>query len=162
MKYSDLETVNSVTAAKMLNKAARIVYTTEKYGKRGEFGELLLHALVRQTFDSEPAISKIYYKTAANDTVKGFDAVHVVEQDGELELWLGEVKFHKNAKQAIRSVVDELRKHTQQDYLRAEFLLISGKIDPKWPHAGKIKNLLSDRRSLALEQANPVRFFAWL
>ena len=48
MKYSDLEDVNSATAAKMLNKAAKTVYTTEKYGKRGEFGELLLHALIRQ------------------------------------------------------------------------------------------------------------------
>ena len=148
MKYSDLEDVNSATAAKMLNKAAKTVYTTEKYGKRGEFGELLLHALVRQTFKSEPAISKIYYKTAANDTVKGFDAVHVVENDGKLELWLGEVKFYKDAKDAIRDVAKELEVHTQCDYLRSEFILISGKIDGNWPHAQKIKDLLSERKSL--------------
>lgn len=148
MKYSDLEDVNSVTAAKMLNKAAKTVYTTEKYGKRGEFGELFLHALIRQTFDSEPVISKIYYKTATNDTVKGFDAVHIVEQDNNLELWLGEVKFYKNAKDAIRDVVDELKTHTQNDYLQNEFVMISGKIDDKWPHAQKIKELLSKRNSL--------------
>lgn len=148
MKYSDLEDVNSATAAKMLNKAAKTVYTTEKYGERGEFGELLLHALIRQTFNSEPAISKIYYKTANNDTVKGFDAVHIVEQGGNLELWLGEVKFYKNAKDAVRDVVKELAVHTQNDYLRNEFVLISGKLDERWPHAPAIKELLSERKSL--------------
>lgn len=148
LKYSELEDVNSVTAAKMLNEAARTVYTTDKYKKRGEFGELLLHALIRETFDSHPAISKIYYKTAANETVKGFDAVHVVENSDRLELWLGEVKFYKDAKAAIRDVVAELEAHTQNDYLRAEFILISGKIDTNWPHSKKIKDLLSERKSL--------------
>lgn len=148
MKYSDLEDVNSATAAKMLNKAAKTVYMTEKYGKRGEFGELLLHALIRQTFNSEPAISKIYYKTANNDTVKGFDAVHIVEQSGDLELWLGEVKFYKNAQGAVRDVAKELAVHTQNDYLRNEFVLISGKLDDRWPHALAIKELLSERKSL--------------
>lgn len=148
MKYSELEDVNSATAAKMLNKAARTVYTTDKYGKRGEFGELLLHALLRQTLNSEPAISKIYYKTSANDTVKGFDAVHVVENDEKLELWLGEVKFYKEAKSAIRDILKEIEAHIKIDYLRGEFILISGKIDPNWPHASKLKAMLSERKSL--------------
>lgn len=148
LKYSELEDVNSATAARMLNKAAKTVYTTDKYQKRGEFGELLLHALIRETFNSHPAISKLYYKTSANDTVKGFDAVHVVENDGELELWLGEVKFYKDAKDAIRDVLKELDDHTQNDYLRGEFILIAGKIDASWPHAEQIKSLLSERKSL--------------
>ena len=148
MKYSELEDVNSATAARMLNNAARTVYATDKYGKRGEFGELLLHALVRQTFSSEPAVSKIYYKTSNNDTVKGFDAVHVVEQDDELELWLGEVKFYKDAKGAIRNVVKELVVHSQNDFLRNEFLLIAGKIDDRWKHSQSLKSLISKRQSL--------------
>jgi hypothetical protein len=148
MKYSTLEDVNSATAANMLNKAARTVYTTDKYGKRGEFGELLLHAFIRQTFDSEPAISKIYYKTSANDTVKGFDAVHVVENDNKLELWLGEVKFYKDANSAIKDVVEEIKDHTDHDYLRSEFILISGKIDDNWPHAQQVKRLMGERISL--------------
>ena len=81
LKYSELQNVNYLTAAQMLRNAAKTVYTTDKYGKRGEFGELLLHAFIRQAFDSEPAVSKIYYKTANNETVKGFDAVHIVEQE---------------------------------------------------------------------------------
>ena len=148
LKYSELEDFNSGTGMRLIKKAAKTVYTTDKYQKRGEFGELLLHALIREVFSSEPAISKIYYKTAANDTVKGFDAVHVVENSGELELWLGEVKFYKKLREAIRDVVPELKKHTERDYLRDEFILIASKIDDAWAHADKLRQLISERTSL--------------
>jgi hypothetical protein len=148
MKYSELEEFNSGTAMRLMRRAAKTVYTTDKYGRRGEFGELLLHALLREVFNSEPAISKIYYKSATNETVKGFDAVHIVESDDGLELWLGEVKFYKNANQAVRDIGKEIIDHTGIDYLRNEFLLIDNKIDPQWQHAEKIKKLISERTTL--------------
>jgi hypothetical protein len=148
MKYSELEEFNSGTAMRLMRRAAKTVYTTDKYGKRGEFGELLLHALLREVFDSEPAISKIYYKSATNETVKGFDAVHIVDRGDGLELWLGEVKFYKNAGQAVRDIAKEIIDHTDIDYLRNEFLLIDNKIDPQWAHADKIKKLISERTTL--------------
>jgi len=148
LKYSDLEDMNSVTAMRLIKSAAKTVYTTPKYAKRGEFGELLLHALIREVFDSQPAISKIYYKSATNDTVKGFDAVHVVDNAGELELWLGEVKFYKDIAAAIRDVTAQLAAHMATDYLRDEFILITSKVDSKWQHAEKLKQLISDRTSL--------------
>lgn len=148
MKYSELEEFNSGTAMRLMRRAAKTVYTTDKYGKRGEFGELLLHALLREVFDSEPAISKIYYKSATNETVKGFDAVHIVESEDGLELWLGEVKFYKDAGAAVRDIAKEITDHTGVDYLRSEFLLINNKIDPQWKHAEKIKELISERTTL--------------
>ncbi len=148
LKYSDLEDLNSSTAVRLIKKAAKTVFTTKKYKKRGEFGELLLHALIREIFGSEPAISKIYYKSALNETVKGFDAVHVVENDGELELWLGEVKFYKSISSAIRDVKQELEDHTRNDYLRDEFILISSKIDSRWKHREQLNKLISSRKSL--------------
>lgn len=148
LPYSELEDLNSGSAIRLMKQAAKTVYTTDKYSKRGEFGEILLHALLREVFNSEPAISKIFYKTANNETVKGFDAVHVVENGDELELWLGEVKFYKDAHAAIRDISAEIREHTENDYLRDEFLLISNKIDPKWPHREKLKKLISKRTSL--------------
>jgi hypothetical protein len=36
------------------------VYTTEKFKRRGEFGELLLHAVIRELWETEPAVSKLY------------------------------------------------------------------------------------------------------
>lgn len=148
LKYSELEEFNSGTAMRLMRQAAKTVYTTDKYGKRGEFGELLLHAFLREVFDSEPAISKIYYKSATNETVKGFDAVHVVQGDEGLELWLGEVKFYQDAKKAVYDISNEITAHTGIDYLRSEFILIGNKLDLRWQHAPAVKDLISGRRSL--------------
>ncbi|MCU7866439.1 MAG: DUF1837 domain-containing protein [Candidatus Thiodiazotropha sp. (ex Lucinoma borealis)] len=142
LTHEELKDLNSATAIALLRRAAKAIYNTDKYTKRGEFGEVLLHAIIRQIFGSVPAISKIYYKDSANDTVKGFDAVHVVDAGDGLELWIGEVKFYKDINAAIRDVVGELDAHTQTDYLREEFALIGNKIDKKWPHADELMKLI--------------------
>lgn len=148
LKYSDLADMNFANSRRLLKKAAQTVFTTDKYQKRGEFGELLLHVLIREIFDSQPAISKIFYKSSTNETVKGFDAVHVVQSGEDLELWLGEVKFYKTLSSAIREVVAELELHTDRDYLRNEFMLIESKIDSNWEHAEKLRKLISQRTPL--------------
>lgn len=148
LKYSDLEDINSGTARRALRTAAKTVYNTPKYQRRGEFGEILLHALLREIFDSQPAISKIYYKSSVNETVKGFDAVHIVENGDSLELWLGEVKFYKDINSAISEVVAEMHVHLEHDYLKNEFILIAPKIDDNWEHANSLKKLISSKTSL--------------
>lgn len=124
-----MQHANSVS---LIRRAAKVVYDTKKFKKRGEFGELLLHAIVRQVHKSIPAISKIYYKTANTDTVKGFDAVHVVGPPNHMELWLGEAKFYNDIGGAIRDVVTELETHLGTDYLRAEFNLITVRSTPRF------------------------------
>jgi hypothetical protein len=94
LSYSERQKINDQTSVELLQRAAELVYTTKKFENRGEFGELILHALIRELFQSNPAISKIYYKDSHNSTVKGFDAVHVVQANGSFELWLGEAKFY--------------------------------------------------------------------
>ncbi|GMV50723.1 MAG: hypothetical protein AMXMBFR67_22660 [Nitrospira sp.] len=145
---SECATLGHQNAAKLLRLAAKRVYDTKKFENRGEFGEVLLHAAIRQIFDSLPAVSKIYYKSANNDTVKGFDAVHVVGPPEDLELWLGETKFYTEIGRAICDVVAELQSHIETDYLRNEFALIVNKIDPKWPHAEVLEKLLQPGVSL--------------
>ncbi|GAA5506701.1 DUF1837 domain-containing protein [Novipirellula caenicola] len=139
--------------ARLLNRAAQVIYDTKtasstSRNKRGEIGEILLHACLRNLFGTLPAISKFYYKDAMNVTVKGFDAVHVVATDDSLELWLGEVKFYSNVKQAIRDAIKEIEEHTQRDYLRSEFALITNKIDDRWCHADRLKKLMDKNTSL--------------
>jgi hypothetical protein len=145
---SEWQSMQHANSVKLIRRAAQVVYESKKFEKRGEFGELLLHAIVRQVHKSIPAISKIYYKTANNDTVKGFDAVHVVGPPEDMELWLGEAKFYNDIARAIRDVVKELETHLGTDYLRAEFNLITGKIDDSVPHAAQLKKLLSPNTSL--------------
>jgi hypothetical protein len=148
LSFTERREFNSATGVRLMRRAAQTVYATEKYHRRGEFGELLLHMVLSEAYGTEPAISKMFFKDASNDTVKGFDSVHVAQLGQELELWLGEVKFYDDLDRAIRDVVDELRKHAERDYLRAEFLAIMNKIDDSWPHAAAMKSLLDEDTSL--------------
>lgn len=84
-----------------------------------------------------PLISKIFFKDSPNDTVKGYDSVHVVEVPDGLDLWLGEVKFYDDAAGVARDVIKELHGHTRIDYLRTEFTAIWRKIDRSPPPAGR-------------------------
>ena len=147
---NELKSITSSNALKMIRKAAQSVYQTDKYENRGEFGELFLHIILRQIYGSIPAISKIYFKDSVNNTVKGFDAVHIININNKFELWLGEVKFYKNARKAILDVIDEIQKHTTQDYLKSEKMLLLNKIDidPKSPFHPILSKLLNSNTSL--------------
>lgn len=148
LSFSEHESIKGTNAVSQLRAAAQTVYDTDKYDRRGEFGELLLHALLRETRHTELAISKIFFKDSVNNTVKGFDAIHVVDTPQGLELWLGEVKFYKDIGKAIADVVTELEAHFRDDYLKKEFLLITRKLDPAWSGTPKLKALLHRNVSL--------------
>lgn len=148
LTYGELESLDAGNMVSLMREAVRKLYTSGKFERRGEFGELILHAAIREVFDSLPAISKIYYKSSTNNTVKGFDAVHIVANDDGIELWLGEAKFYNEINGAIREVVKELHQHVEKNYLKNEFLLIKGKIDEKWPYAEQLKRLLDPKVSL--------------
>jgi hypothetical protein len=143
LKWSQLQNLNSATAYRMIEDAARRVYESEHYGRRGEFGELLLHAALRSHFGSEPAVSKLFYKTGDNDTVKGFDCVHIVDHDDAdgVELWLGEAKFYADITDAMQKAISSLEELTATERLKREFVLIRGLVDDTWPYADEFKAL---------------------
>ncbi len=148
LEYSELDQFHAGTGRRQLRKAARMMYASDKYKSRGEFGELLLHAACREIYRSEPAISKIFFKGAVNETVHGFDSVHVVADGDALELLLGEVKFYANVSSAMSAVAAELEEHLEADWLRSECMLISNRLDPAWPHSDRLRELISERRTL--------------
>ena len=144
----EYRTLTGANARRQLRAAAQSIYTSPKYETRGEVGAILLHAIIRQEFGSVPIISKIFYKDAPNDTVKGFDALHIVEATSGLELWLGEVKLYQDFASAVRDVVKELQQHTTIPYLRTEFAAIWRKLDPTHPHHDALQNLLMGNISM--------------
>lgn len=148
LTYSERQNLSAGNAAELLARPAASVYTSEKYQKRGEIGELLLHVICREVFETYPAISKYFYKDSGNNTVKGFDAVHVISRNKKLELWLGESKFYSCIDQAIAAAIKDLKAHTTRDYMRAEFVTIRNMIDPKWPDADRLKKLIHPNVSL--------------
>ncbi|MBD2770217.1 DUF1837 domain-containing protein [Hymenobacter sp. BT664] len=148
LDWTELTSIGPHNMMARARQAARNFYKSDKYEKRGEIGELLLHAIIRQTFGTLPAISKMFYKDSPNDTVKGFDVVHVVDSGDNLELWIGEVKLYEDITRAIYDVSQELVTHLSDEYLEGEFIAINNKIDPNWPHAEKLKKLLHRNTSL--------------
>lgn len=149
LSYSEIHEVDSTEWMDKLRKSVAMIYNSPKYKSRGEFGELLLHYILKDFYKTIPAISKMYFKDGPNETVKGFDAVHVIENDeGLLDLWLGEVKFYKNASQAIKDVIPEIKEHFAHDYLRTEFIAITNKLDKERPFYEKLSQLISPDTSL--------------
>src|SRR6202035_4201637 len=64
LKHSELADIDSGNAVQLIRNAARRVYESTKFKNRAGFAEFFLHAAMRQFFDSQPAISKIFYKSA--------------------------------------------------------------------------------------------------
>lgn len=149
LRYGELGHLDSGTMTEMIRRAALKVYTSKNFEGRGEFGEIMLHAVIRHEFETHAAISKVYFKDRANDVVKGFDCVHVSVAEGDkLDLWLGEAKFYVRLGQAVSAVAEELRDHLDRDYLREEFALVVDKLDPDFPFEPQIRELLDDERPL--------------
>src|SRR5262245_57495379 len=59
-----------------LQQAAVRVYTSLNYERRGEVGEIALHAICREYFRTIPVATRVFYKSSSNDPVKSFDLVH--------------------------------------------------------------------------------------
>jgi hypothetical protein len=131
-----------------LREAAKSVYTTNKYANRGEFGELILHLLLRDYCGTVPLISKIYFKDTDNATVHGFDAVQVTANGDDKKLWLGESKFYTDGRSGIAGLMQDLRNHLEADYLRREFALITKKLPRNNPEIERWRTLLHPHQKL--------------
>lgn len=118
-----------------------------KYLKRGEFGELILHLLLRDFHNTIPLLSKIYFKDSDGLTVHGFDAVHIHLETKTL--WLGESKLYNDGKKGVKALIDDIVEHFKEDYMRREFALISKKIKPyETPQKDYWINLMDENTKL--------------
>lgn len=109
-------------------EAAEIIYQTDKFKRRGEFGELILHLLLRDFHNTIPLISKIHFKDSHNVAVHGFDAVQITDDGKIKKLWLGESKLYKSGKAGVKELTEDLKKHIEADFLRREFQLLYKKL----------------------------------
>ena len=97
-----------------------------KYMRRGEFGELILHLLLRDFHNTIPLISKIYFKDSYGHAVHGFDAIHI--DPVEKTLWLGESKIYINGKSGIKELINDINTHIKSDFLNDEFTIVSKRV----------------------------------
>ncbi len=145
------EDTDSYNANRNLQRAARSIYKIkafeetrkiyEKDGKvedtdteyklnkslsRGEFGELILHVLLRGYHNTVPLLSKIYFKDSYGAAVHGFDAVHI--EPSTKTLWLGESKLYNDGKKGVSALIADVKNHFTCNYLHDEFSIISKKV----------------------------------
>ena len=108
------------------------------YERKGVFGEVILHMILKEFKNTIPLISKMYFKDSFSQEAKGFDAVHV-SSDGST-LWLGETKFYKAwrkkgvIKGGVDELVDDLNKHFNKNYLEEQFVIIKRGVSAQFGH----------------------------
>lgn len=120
----------------------------DKYLRRGEFGELILHLILRDNFNTIPLLSKVYFKDSLGHTVHGFDCVHIEPESKTL--WLGESKLYIDPKRGLSELIKDIEEHFKIDYLDSEFSLIAKKIKhfDSIPESDHWKMLLSNSTKL--------------
>jgi hypothetical protein len=131
----------------MLRLAAVHIYNTKKTTSRGELGELLLHLACILHFKTVPVMCKLVLKSAANDTVKGFDGVHLLPQDSSFELWLGESKFYIDAEEGIRDAIKSVKDHILPAFLATEKAMIFGHVGKDIPYCAEVTKLFKSQTS---------------
>lgn len=90
----------------------------------GFYGEVLLYALLQHIYGANPIISRGYfYNPLENSETKGYDSYHLIENDDvEVELWFGEVKFRDTLMSGAKSAIEGLDKALTDEYLETNIL----------------------------------------
>lgn len=121
--------------------------------RRGEFGELILHLLLRDFKNTIPLISKVYFKDTVGVPAHGFDAVHITSDEDIL--WLGESKFYTNSQKGLLELIKDLEKHFKREYLNEQFVIIKKNVENnsipqrnEWIKKLSRCNKLSDKLSM--------------
>lgn len=126
----------------------------DRYLRKGEFGELILHVLLRDFKNTIPLISKVYFRDSFGTAVHGFDAVHI--QPETKTLWLGESKIYKDGKKGIKALVQDIQEHIERNYMENEFSILSRKVKlfDDIPEREHWVNLLNSSTSLKEQLEN--------
>lgn len=149
LKSDELKTLNHTNWYVRSRQAAARVYTSPRYEKRGEVGEIAAHAICRTYFQTIPVAPRLNYLSASNDPVKAFDLVHVrYTSEENFELWLGEAKFFKDRVDAVKNAISSICSHITKGFLTNEKLLLGPQVSNDIPHSERIKQLLSSEKSL--------------
>lgn len=135
-------------AYEKLRQAAVRVYKTEQFARRGEAGEIALHAICRDHFDTVPISPRVFYLSSSNDVVKGFDMVHARLSGKQVEIWLGESKLYVSRGKAIADAIASTRQHIERGFLTREKLLIGPQIPKSTPRYDEIRSLFESQSSI--------------
>lgn len=135
---------------KLLARAAIRVFKETDPSKRGELGEILLHAACRQEFGTLPVIPRLFYKMRSNDQVTGVDVVQLTydESTNKLDLWAGEAKLYDDLQQAKYRALKSVTGLWDAVVLSEMKALVGPKISDTAPYVETLNWLFEEETSL--------------
>lgn len=122
--------------------------------KYGFYGEVLLFLFLQYYHNANTVISRgWFYQPTANAEVTGYDTYQMVERNGAVELWFGEVKFYQSYTEAVKKILKKVGTSLSDDYLEANILDISQhvkKVNPR-SQIDRIINAWLDNPSIIIK-----------
>lgn len=112
--------------------------------KYGFYGEVLLDLILRVFLKTSVLAARGYfYSPIENSEAKGFDAFHLMERAGNIDLWFGEAKFYLKYKSAITPVLEKLSTSLSDGYLNRNLLAIIDERTHISTHNAQLEELLN-------------------
>ena len=111
--------------------------------KYGFFGEVLLYSILMVMFKAKPLIARGYfYNPLENSETKGYDSYQLIEDGDTIELWFGEVKFHKNHGAGLKSIINNMCNVLSDSYLERNILSLTNQKNNFNILGSKIENII--------------------
>jgi hypothetical protein len=133
LKASELVQVQHLNLRQKLRAAVREIERHRDVEIGRLLAEMLLHAVLRHQFQSEPIACKLFYRTASGRT-RTFGNAHIIRLHGERdELWLGRATLATAAsyEAVLASVLSELSGILDPDFLNEEREVILSLREPQ-------------------------------
>lgn len=119
--------------------------------KYGFYGEVILYCMLYLFYKAPPVIARGHlYQILENGETKGYDAYHLIDNQGEIELWFGEVKFYANFSAATtgsNGAITNLKKAISDNYLNTNLIAISENGNNLAIDGSALKPILDDLKS---------------
>ena len=91
----------------------------------GFYGEVILYCILKNYYHSNVLVAKGYFVNPTdNMEPTGYDSYHIIQKDNKVQLWFGEVKFHKIYSSGINSVLKNLGKAMSSTYLNRNMISV--------------------------------------
>lgn len=102
-------------------------------------------------YEVPPVIARGHlYQVLENGETKGYDAYHLIDNNGQTELWFGEVKFYASFSGATtgnNGAITNLKKAVSDDYLNTNLIAISERENDLAISTSTLKPILDDLKS---------------
>ncbi|WP_223670258.1 HamA C-terminal domain-containing protein [Kangiella shandongensis] len=122
--------------------------TDEQKLKYGFYGEVVLYCMLYIFYGAPPVIARGHlYQVLENGETKGYDAYHLIDNNGTTELWFGEVKFFSqfgSATTGPNGAITNLQKAISDDYLNRNLIAISERTNDLAKGSSSLVPILAD------------------